>query len=215
MHVRAPSAPCRARIRAWRFSAASPSSPPRASWAPTTPSIGISRKSTPRFTLTSRASSRVPSDENRDGIETVWIRSAPRASAAIAAVRAGSIPPGDAEYDVAEPVLRDVVAQPETGQGASARAPARTARRSPAPTTTSAACRSRSSPPPAARGRPREVAAASRSRRPITSVRSTSTTAAPPRTRARGRSLRPRRRARPSGRRTGSSWPPTRLQNAT
>ena len=81
-------------MRAWRFSAASPSSPPNASWyAATTASIGISRKSTPRFSLTSRASSRVASDEKRDGIETVCTRSAPSASAAIAAVSAESIPP--------------------------------------------------------------------------------------------------------------------------
>ena len=40
-----------------------------------------------------RASSRVASDENLDGIETVWTRSGPRASAAIAAVSAESMPP--------------------------------------------------------------------------------------------------------------------------
>ena len=47
----------------------------------------------PRFSLTSRASSRVPSDEYRDGMETVCTRSDPSASAAMAAVTAESIPP--------------------------------------------------------------------------------------------------------------------------
>ena len=79
----------------------------------TTASIGISRKSTPRFSLTSRASSRVASDEKRDGIETVWTRSGPSASAAIAAVSAESMPPEIETTTCSEAVLLDVVAEAE------------------------------------------------------------------------------------------------------
>ena len=87
------------RARAWRFSSVrsrgrSPKlcSSARSNW-PTIPSIAISRKSIPRLSASRCASARVPSDENREGIETPWMRSAPSDSTASAAVSAESIPP--------------------------------------------------------------------------------------------------------------------------
>ena len=73
--------------------------------APTTSSIGISRKSMPRLAATSRASSCVPSDEKREGIETPCTRSAPSASAQIATVRAESIPPETATTTSRKPLF--------------------------------------------------------------------------------------------------------------
>ena len=79
----------------------------------TTGSIGSSRKSVPRFSASRRASPRVSSEEKRDGIETQWTRSGPSASHASAAVSAESIPPETPMTTSLEPVLVDVVAQPE------------------------------------------------------------------------------------------------------
>ena len=165
--------------------------------------------------------SRVPSDEKRDGIETQCTRSAPSASTQSAAVTRRVDPAGDGDDDVAEPVLLDVVAEPERERAAaSARARARTARpcrrarrpcsrvrrraRRPRRAGSALARRAR------ARGGGRRAAAA-RSRAPArrrrraacssnpgaratTSPASSSTTECPSK--------------------TSSSWPPTRLQNA-
>jgi hypothetical protein len=87
------------RTRACRFSAARPASPPSISAAsasvnaPTTDSIGISRNAQPRLSATRRASERVSSELNLDGMDTQWTRSAPSASTHSAAVTAESIPP--------------------------------------------------------------------------------------------------------------------------
>ncbi len=76
-----------------------------ASNPPTTSSIGISRKSTPRDSATRRASPRVASDENCDGIDTQWTRSGPSASAASAAVSAESMPPDSPTTTSRKPFL--------------------------------------------------------------------------------------------------------------
>jgi hypothetical protein len=105
------------RTRACRFSSAGRPRAPRSS-RPATPSkaftispIGSSRKSVPRLSASRRASPRVASEEYRDGIETQWTRSAPSASTAERGCERGVDPARDADHDVAEPVLLDVVAQ--------------------------------------------------------------------------------------------------------
>ena len=56
-------------------------------------SIGSSRKCAPSASASLRASCRVPSELNREGMETQWTRPGPSASQASAAVNAESMPP--------------------------------------------------------------------------------------------------------------------------
>ena len=87
------------RTRDCRFSSARSSGRPsnegrsmsrKAEWAG---SMGITRKSMPRASARAVASSRDPSLEYRDGIDTPCTCSAPKASAAITATSEESIPP--------------------------------------------------------------------------------------------------------------------------
>ncbi len=88
-----------ARTRAWMFSSvtsagASPKSGRNVCRkAVKAVSIGISWKAIPSRAATSRASWRVSAELKREGIDTPVTAPAPSASAAIAAVRAESMPP--------------------------------------------------------------------------------------------------------------------------
>ena len=71
-----------------------------------TSSIGILRSAMPRLSASAIASSRLPSDEYRDGMETPTTFSAPSASTATAATRLESMPPDSATSALPWPDLR-------------------------------------------------------------------------------------------------------------
>ena len=78
-----------------------------------TGSIGSSRNDVPSDSASRRASRRVSSELKRDGIETQWTRSGPSASTGDRRRQRGVDPTRDADDDLLEPVLLDVVAESE------------------------------------------------------------------------------------------------------
>ena len=100
------------RMRAWRFSSANPGSVPRngsssswrnASWGP---SIGTVIVAIPRFAARTSESVTLPPLENREGISTPVTCRAPRASTAIDATIAESMPPDSPIRTSRNPFLR-------------------------------------------------------------------------------------------------------------
>ena len=195
----------RAAARACRFSAASPSRPPSAVWkCRTTSSIGISRKSQPRFSASLRASVACPGRSNG----TASRRNAPGQARAPRPraprrARSRSRPRARARPRRSRSCRRSRAARARA-PGASARARARRARSAAEALQQTVTCfqldRPAETVPLSLAGEPApaDVAespadrlASGRGRRP----------AAPPRSRAPVRAPRPRRPARPSGRR--------------
>ncbi len=69
-------------------------------------SMGMVMSGMPRFSASSCASRRLPSEENRDGMATPITLSEPRASTAITAVRLESTPPDRPITTFRKPFLR-------------------------------------------------------------------------------------------------------------